>query len=167
MTKRTTINLPDDVWKAAKIRAIEVGVDFQDLVSTSLQRQAQETQRVTSALLDNPALREIQRITRDITERANSFAQPLMQVVERAKEVYLSMPKPPPQIQQLLEATERLRTQIGSQTLERFRQDAEAIREISERVRRATSNGKPARKKRSQRPPEKKSSTGKGGKSGR
>jgi hypothetical protein len=33
---RTTLNFPEGLWKAAKIRAIELGVDAQDLVVQAL-----------------------------------------------------------------------------------------------------------------------------------
>ena len=36
MTKRTTINLPDDLWKEAKIQALELGKDFQELIADRL-----------------------------------------------------------------------------------------------------------------------------------
>jgi hypothetical protein len=35
---RTTLNLPEDLWKAAKIRAIELGMDAQDLVALVLEQ---------------------------------------------------------------------------------------------------------------------------------
>jgi hypothetical protein len=38
MTKRTTINLPDELWKAAKMQALQVGKDFQDLVADRLRQ---------------------------------------------------------------------------------------------------------------------------------
>ena len=34
--QRTTLRLPEALWKAAKIRAIELGVDAQDLVVQAL-----------------------------------------------------------------------------------------------------------------------------------
>jgi predicted DNA binding CopG/RHH family protein len=35
--KRTSLSLPDRLWKAAKIRSVEEGRDFQDLVSEALE----------------------------------------------------------------------------------------------------------------------------------
>ncbi|HEV3275305.1 MAG TPA: hypothetical protein VG860_00650 [Terriglobia bacterium] len=35
---KTTLNLPEDLWKAAKIRAIELGVDAQDLVANAVEQ---------------------------------------------------------------------------------------------------------------------------------
>jgi predicted DNA binding CopG/RHH family protein len=35
---RTTLNLPEDLWKATKIRAIELGVDAQDLVALAVEQ---------------------------------------------------------------------------------------------------------------------------------
>jgi len=34
--QRTTLRLPEALWKAAKIRAIELGIDAQDLVVQAL-----------------------------------------------------------------------------------------------------------------------------------
>ncbi len=36
--KKTTIRLPEDVWRAARIRALDENRDFQDLVADALQR---------------------------------------------------------------------------------------------------------------------------------
>jgi len=33
---KTSLNLPEDLWKAAKIRAIELDVDLQDLLAEAL-----------------------------------------------------------------------------------------------------------------------------------
>lgn len=35
---RTTLNLPEDLWKAVKICAIERGINAQDLVALALQQ---------------------------------------------------------------------------------------------------------------------------------
>ena len=33
---KTTLNLPEDLWKATKIRAIELGMDAQELVALAV-----------------------------------------------------------------------------------------------------------------------------------
>lgn len=35
---KTTLYLPEDLWKAAKIKAIETDVDATDIVTTALER---------------------------------------------------------------------------------------------------------------------------------
>jgi len=35
---RTTLNLPEDLWKETKIRAIELGMDAQDLVALAVEQ---------------------------------------------------------------------------------------------------------------------------------
>lgn len=35
---KTTLNLPEDIWKATKIRAIELGVDAQDIVALAVEQ---------------------------------------------------------------------------------------------------------------------------------
>jgi len=43
---RTTIELPDELYIAAKIRAVEANVSLKDLVTRSLQRELQQADRV-------------------------------------------------------------------------------------------------------------------------
>jgi len=35
---KTSLSLPEDVWKAARIKAIERGVDAQDIVAEALEK---------------------------------------------------------------------------------------------------------------------------------
>ena len=35
---KTSLSLPEDVWKAARIKAIELNVDAQDLVALALEQ---------------------------------------------------------------------------------------------------------------------------------
>ena len=37
-TVKTSLRLPDDLWKAARIKAIERGVDAQDIVAEALRQ---------------------------------------------------------------------------------------------------------------------------------
>ncbi len=43
---RTTIELPDEMYKAAKIRAVETNVSLKDLVTRGLMRELEEADQV-------------------------------------------------------------------------------------------------------------------------
>ncbi|MEO1021326.1 MAG: hypothetical protein AAFW89_02175 [Bacteroidota bacterium] len=52
---RTTIDLPDELVKAAKIKAIEEGISLKQLFIRSLERELSNTSAGTFAGKDNPA----------------------------------------------------------------------------------------------------------------
>ena len=56
---KTTIDIPEDLYKKAKIRAIERGVTLKQIVLTSLSKELEETSRVAEAPVSYWANRQL------------------------------------------------------------------------------------------------------------
>ena len=56
---KTTIDIPEDLYKKAKIRAIERGVTLKQIVLTSLSKELEETSRVQEAPVSYWANRQL------------------------------------------------------------------------------------------------------------